>query len=193
MPPPTANEIKTQLKTLFTPVIGTSLTKKVKIFDYQALAFKPPEGEDPTILMSPLDPVVLQSGITSNRVNCLMIGELGFGQTKVPVKEDQTRLITQPRGKNIITRQFFLDYFYQFGSNSENVFSANVELMRTTVNDNPKLGFTVGGVPTGAGEWVEGHDMLQVPTGQMYVDHFGNRACHLAQMALTVRLIEGLG
>lgn len=182
-----------QLKTLLTPVIGTALTKKVLIFDYLALAFKPPEGEDPTILMSPIDPVTLQGGSQTTRVNCLMISESGFTQAKVPAKEDHTRLITRPRGKNVITRQFFVTYFYQFGASSENVFSANLELIRTTINDAPKLGFAVAGSPTGSGEWVEGHDLLQVPNGAMYVDQFGTRGCHVAEGTLTVRLLEGLG
>lgn len=189
MPPPTANEIKTQLKTLLDPIIGTALTKKVRIFDYLALAFKPPEGEDPTILMSSLDPVTLQSGSTTTRVNCLMISESGFIQAKVPVKEDFTRLIKSSRGKNIITRDLYVTYLYQFGAASENTFSTNLELIRTTLNDNQKLGFIVPGV----GEWVEGHDMLQVPKGAMYVDQFGTRACHVAEGSLTVRLLEALG
>jgi hypothetical protein len=190
---PTANEIKTQIKTLLTPVIATSGTRKVKIFDYMALAFKPPEGEDPTILRSPLDTATLQGGGTVNRVNCLMISEAGFTQAKVPQKEDYTRLITQPRGKNIIMRQLFLTYFYQFGTASENVFSGNVELVRVTINRVPKLGFEVMGNPTDSGEWIEGHDLLQVPNGAMYVDFFGTTALHVAEGSLTVRLIEGLG
>lgn len=191
MSAPTANDIKTQLKTLLLPVIGTALTKKVLIFDYLALAFKPPEREDPAILRSPLDDATIQGtgGVTKmvKRVNCLMISESGFTQAKVPVKEDFTRLITQPRGKNIITRRFFVTYFYQFGQSSENTFSTNLELVRTTINDAPKLGFTVPGV----GEWVEGHDMIQAPL--MYVDQFGTTALHVAEGSLTVRLIEGLG
>lgn len=191
MPAPIANEIKTQLKTLLTPVIGTSGTKKVKIFDYLALAFKPPEGEDPTILRSSMDSATVQGGGTIQRVNCLMISESGLTQAKVPQKEDQTRLITAPRGKNIITRRLFLTYFYQFGAASENVFSDNVELIRTTLNDNPKLGFAVGGVPAGAGEFIEGHDLLQMLP--MYVDFFGTAALHVGEGSLSVRLIEGLG
>lgn len=185
--PPTANEIKTQIKTLLSPVIGTALTKKVKIFDYLALAFEPEEGEDPAILRSSMDDATTAGGTRIKRVNCLMISEAGFGQSKVPVKEDTTRLITTPRGRNIITRRFFLSYFYQFGDESENVFSTNVELIRTTLNDNQKLGFAV----PGAGERVEGHDMLQVPA--MPVRYFGTTAIHLAEGILAVRLIEGLG
>jgi len=192
VPAPTANQIKTQLKTLLTPVIGTAETKKVKIFDYLALAFKPAEGEDPAILRSSLDPATTQGGKTVNRVNCLMISEGGFTQAKVPTKEDHTRLITQARGKNTVPREFFVTYFYQFGAASENVFSANVELIRTTINDAPKLGFSVSGIPAGMGEWVEGHDLLQAPKGTMYVDFFGTTALHVMEGSLTVRLIEGL-
>lgn len=189
MPAPTANQIKTQLKTLLTPIIGTAETKKTKIFDYLALAFKPAEGEDPTILRSPMDIATMQSGKTGPRVNCLMISEAGFTQAKVPVREDSTRLITQPRGKNIITRQLYLTYFYQFGAASEITFSDNLELIRMTINDAQKLGFIVPGV----GEWVEGHDQLQAPRGSMYVDQFGTTALHVAEAGLGVRLIEALG
>jgi hypothetical protein len=116
-----------------------------------------------------------------------MISEESFGQVKVPPKEDSTRLITQPRGRNLITRQFRLTYFYQFGDSSENTFSTNVELIRTTLNDAPKLGFTV----PGAGEWVEGHDELQMQA--MEPDNFGTTVVHVGFGLLAVRLIEALG
>jgi hypothetical protein len=184
---PSANEIKSQLKTLLTPVIGTAQTKKVKIFDYLALAFKSEEGTEVGILRSPLDVTRLVSGGTIQRVNCLMISEASLSQAKVPAREDSTRLITTPRGRNIISRQFRLTYFYQFGDSSENVFSDNVELIRTTLNDNPKLGFAV----PGAGEWIEGHDELQMPA--LDPDNFGTTVVHVGFGLLTVRLIEALG
>lgn len=187
MSAPTANQIKTQLKTLLTPVIGTSGTKKVKIFDYLALAFKSEEGTEVAILRSSLDKATLSGGGTVDRVNCLMISEESFTESKVPVKEDFTRLITIPRGKNIITRRFRLTYFYQFGESSENTFSTNIELIRTTINDAPKLGFAV----PGTGEWIEGHDLLQMPV--MEPDNFGTVVVHVGFGLLTVRLIEGLG
>ena len=187
MSAPTANQIKTQLKTLLSPIIGTSSTKKVKIFDYLALAFKSQEGTEVAILRSPLDLATLSGGGTVQRVNCLMISEESFGQVKVPTKEDSTRLITQSRGRNLITRQFRLTYFYQFGDSSENTFSTNVELIRTTLNDAPKLGFTV----PGAGGWVEGHDELQMQA--MEPDNFGTTVVHVGFGLLAVRLIEALG
>jgi hypothetical protein len=187
VPAPTANQIKTQLKTLLGPVIGTALTKKVKIFDYLALAFKSEEGTEVAILRSPLDIATLSGGGTVQRVNCLMISEASLGQAKVPVKEDSTRLITTPRGKNIVSRHFRLTYFYQFGDSSENTFSTNIELIRTTLNANQKLGFAV----PGAGEWVEGHDELQMPA--MDPDNFGTTVVHVGFGLLTVRLIEALG
>ena len=134
-----------------------------------------------------MDPTRTSSGKTVDRVNCLMISEASFGQAKVPAKEDSTRLITVPRGKNIISRQFRLTYFYQFGDSSENTFSDNVELIRTTLNANQKLGFEV----PGAGEWVEGHDELQMPA--MDPDNFGTTVVHVGFGLLTVRLIEALG
>ena len=188
MSAPTANQIKTQLKTLLTPVIGTSGTSKTKIFDYLALAFKSEEGTEVGILRSPMDDAIVQGSSTMiKRVNCLMISEASFSQAKVRAKEDSTRLITAPRGRNIITRQFRLTYFYQFGDSSENTFSTNVELIRTTLNANQKLGFTV----PGAGEWVEGHDELQMPA--MDPDNFGTTVVHVGFGLLTVRLIEALG
>lgn len=191
MPAPTANEIKAQIKALLTPVIGTSGTKKAKIIDYLALAFKPGEGEDPTVLRSDLDTVTLADTSTTQRINCLMISEEMFGQNAAP--SEDTRRITEARGKNIITRRFRLTYFYQFGQASENVFSTNVELIRTTLNSNPKLGFatvTAGGLAD-KGEFIEGHDKLQVPL--MAPDAFGDVIVHVAEGTLTVRLIEPLG
>lgn len=188
---PTANQIKTQLKTLLSPVIGTSLTKKVKIFDYMALAFKSEEGTEVDILRSPLDPTRTTSGTSINRVNCLMITEQSFSQLIEPVKRDSTLLITQPRGRVTITRQFRLTYFYQFGESSENTFSTNVELIRTTINDAPKLGFDVADTgPAGQGEYIV-HDGLQMQS--MEPDNFGKTLVHVGFGLLTVRLIEGLG
>lgn len=191
---PTANEIKAQLKTLLTPVIGTSITRKTLILDYMALAFKPEEQEDPTVLQSPLDTATTAGGEIIKRVNCLMITEDGF--TQAPAQKDATRLTTAPRGKNIITRRFLLSTFYQFGYlnsvPSENVHSAINEVIRTTINSNPKLGFAVlgtGGI-AGPGAWVDGHDGLQNPNP--YIDAFGNMVCHVSVMPLTVRVIEAL-
>lgn len=188
---PTANEIKTQLKTLLTPVIGTAQTKKVKIFDYLALAFKSEEGTEVAILRSPLDTATLSGGAMIQRVNCLMISEQALSQVIEPPKRDSTLLLTQPRGRNTITRQFRLTYFYQFGQSSENTFSTNVELIRTTINDAPKLGFDVADTgPAGQGEYVM-HDGLQMQS--MEPDNFGTVVVHVGFGLLTVRLIEGLG
>lgn len=191
MPAPTANEIKTQIKTLLTPVIGTSGTRKTKIFDYMALAFKSEEGEEVAILRSPLDDATTSGGTSIKRVNCLMISEESFTQTLTPAKRDSTLLITSPRGKTEIQRRFRLTYFYQFGADSENRFSSNVELIRTTLNDAPKLGFEVAeSGPAQAGEFVS-HDGLQMQA--MEPEHFGTTVVHVAFGLLTVRLIEGLG
>ena len=189
--PPTANEIKTQIKTLLTPVIGTSGTKKTKILDYMALAFKSEEGEEVAILRSPLDTATTTGGATIQRVNCLMISEESFTQTIVPAKRDSTLLITSPRGVTNIQRRFRLTYFYQFGEGSENVFSTNVEVIRTTINDAPKLGFAVADDgPAGQGEFVS-HDGLQMQA--MEPEMFGTTVVHVGFGLLTVRLIEGLG
>lgn len=188
MATPTANEIKAQLKTLLTTPLATG--KKAKIFDYMALAFKS-EGEDPTILRSALDPVTLANNSTVNRINCLMITEDGFSQA--PAQQDSTRRETRPRGRNLITRRFRLTYFYQFGNASENTFSTNVEVIRTTVNSNPKLGFAMIGTAgiAGPGEYVLNHDGLQMPI--MLPDAFGDTIVHVAEGLLTVRVIEPLG
>jgi hypothetical protein len=187
--PPTANQIKTQLIALFTPVIGTSGTKKAKILDYLPLAYLLPEGEDPTVLRSSLDIATLVGGSTEQRVNCLMITELGFDQS--PAQQDATRMITTPRGQNIITRRFGLAYVYQFGNGSEAVFSTNVEVMRTTLNDNPKLGFavTAAGI-AGQGAFIKDHGGLQTPT--MLPTPLSGVICHSAEATLAVRVIEPL-
>ncbi len=197
---PTANEIKAQLKTLLDPVIGTSLTYKTLILDYMALAFKPNEQEDPTVLRSPLDTAVTEDGDTIQRINCLMITEDGF--TQAPAQRDATRMTTVAQGKNVITRRFLLTTFYQFGvvaqgdSNtvpSENVHSAINEVIRTTINSNPKLGFAVlgaGGI-AGKGAWIELHEALQNPNP--FLDVFGGTAVHVSIMLLTVRVMEALG
>lgn len=191
MPAPTANEIKTQIKTLLTPVIGTSGTRKVKIFDYLALAFKSESGEEAAILRSSLDSATLSGGSTIQRVNCLMISEESFVQTLLPAKRDSTLLITVPRGKAQIDRRFRLTYFYQFGEGSENQFSSNVELIRTTINDAPKLGFDVADTgPAGTGEFVS-HEGLQMQA--MEPDNFGTVVAHVGFGLLTVRINEGLG
>ena len=188
---PTANEIKTQLKTLLTPVIATSGTRKAKIFDYMALAFKSEEGEEVAILRSPLDMATTTTGASISRVNCLMISEESFAQELQPTRRDSTLLITDPRGRAIITRRFRLTYFYQFGEQSENTFSATVELIRATINSAPKLGFSVAdGGPAGAGEWIS-HDGLQMQS--MEPESFGTTVVHVAFGLLTVKLIEGLG
>lgn len=191
---PTANEIKTQLKTLLTPVIGTVGTRKVKIFDYLALAFKSEEGTEVAILRSPMDDATVQgtTGTTQiKRVNCLMISEESFTQTLLPPRRDSTLLITTPRGKADLARRFRLTYWYQFGANSENQFSDNVELIRTTINDAPKLGFDVADAgPAGKGEHVS-HEGLQMQA--MEPDNFGPVVVHVGFGLLTVRVIEGLG
>lgn len=191
MSPPTANDIKTQLKTLLTPVIGTIGTRKVKIFDYLVLAFKSEEGTEVAILRSPIDTATIAGGGTVQRVNCLMISEEGFGQTLLPPKRDSTLLITTPQGKADIARRFRLTYFYQFGEGSENQFSSNVELIRTTINDAPKLGFDVADSgPAGTGEYVS-HEGLQMQA--MEPDNFGTVVVHVGFGLLTVHVSEALG
>jgi hypothetical protein len=188
VPPPTANEIKAQIKTLLTTPLATG--KAAKIIDYLALAFKPGEGEDPSVLRSDLDTVTLASGAITKRVNCLMISEESF--TQAPPQSDDTRRITSPRGRNLITRRLRLTYFYQFGESSEQTFSTNVELIRTTLNSNPKLGFAVlSGTLAGPGSYIDSHDGLQMPI--MVPDAFGDTIVHVAEGILTVRVIEPLG
>lgn len=156
-----------------------------------ALAFKSEEGTEVAILRSPMDTATLSGGATIQRVNCLMISEQSFAQVIQPPKRDSTLLLTQSRGRNDLTRQFRLTYFYQFGESSENTFSTNVELIRMTINDAPKLGFDVADVgPAGQGEYVM-HDGLQMQS--MEPDNFGTVVVHVGFGLLTVRLIEGLG
>lgn len=188
---PTANQIKTQLIALLTPIIGTSGTKKAKILDYLPLAFLVGEGEDITVLKSSLDPVTLSDGSTDKRVNCLMISEQGFSQA--PPQRDGSRLVTEPGGKNLITRTFLFAYVYQFGNNSESVFSTNVEAIRTTLNDAPKLGFSVNGTAgtAGQGSYIQSHGALQMPS--MLPAPFSGTICHTAEGILTINVIDPLG
>lgn len=188
MPPPTANEIKAQLKTLLTTPLGT--TKKAKIIDYLPLAYLVMEGEDPTVLRSSTDTTTLADKTIVNRINCLMITELGFSQG--PPQSDDTRRITTPRGRNIIKRRFGLAYVYQFGAGSEAVFSTNVELVRTTLNSNPKLGFdAVTAYVAGKGAFIENHGGLQMAA--MLPAPFSGILCHSAEGTLEVSVIEPLG
>jgi len=187
---PTANQIKTQLITLLTPVIGTALTKKAKLLDYLPLAFLVSEGEDISVLRSPLDTVTLVGGDITQRVNCLMISEQGFSQA--PSQRDATRAIGEPRGRNLVTRTFLFAYVYQFGAGSEAVFSTNVEAMRTTINDNPKLGFaTVTAGLAGQGAYIQSHGGLQMPS--MLPAPFSGTICHTAEGLLVVNVIDPLG
>lgn len=189
--PPTANEIKTQLIALLTPIIGTSGTKKAKLLDYLPLAYMVAEGEDATVLKSDLDIATLASGQTDKRVNCLMVTELTFEQA--PAQSDSTRGITWQRGKNIITRRFGLAYVYQFGAGSEAVFSTNVEAIRTTLNANPKLGFPpVTATLAGQGAYIESHSGLQMATPMTPIPCSGI-ICHSGEGTLTVKVIEPLG
>lgn len=192
MPPPTANEIRAQLKTLLTPVIATSTTKRAKIIEYLAWAFREGSGEDPTNLRSELDQVALLEGSgVIDRVNCLMISDAGFTQVFVPAKPDSTRRLLMPRGKVIITRKFRMTYFYQFGEESEITFSDNVEVVRTTVNEAPKLGFAdVVDYKAGPAQFIEGHSGLQMPA--MLPDAFGETLVHVALGDLEVTVIEPL-
>lgn len=188
MPPPTANEIRAQLKTLLTPVIATSTTKKAKIIEYLAWAFREGSGEDPTNLRSELDQVsYLEGGGVEDRINSLMISERGFGQSMGV--HDSSRTETQPRGKNIVTRRFGMAYFYQFGEASELTFSENVEVIRVTLNDNPTLGFAMVTADhhDGPGRFIDGHNGLQVP--DMPLEAFGVLA-HVMIANLEVRVIE---
>lgn len=188
MPPPTPNEICAQLKTLLTPVIATSATKKAKIIEYLAWAFREGSGEDPSNLRSELDQVALLEGAgVIDRINCLMISERGFGQSMG--QHDSTLTETRARGRNIITRRFGMAYFYQFGEASQLTFSDNVELIRVTLNDNPRLGFAMVTADhhDGPGKFIDGHGGLQVP--DMPLEPFDVLA-HVMIANLEVRVIE---
>lgn len=193
MPAPTANEIKAQLKTLLTPVIGTAGTKKTKIVDN--LHFAPAEGSDPTPIRSELDEYVLVEGEgTEQRINCLIISEAGFGQS--PSAKDSTLLLTQARGKKIVTRRFRLTFFYEMGQNnsaSENVASEIIELVRVRLNQMPKLDFPItvtidDEYHAGPGMFIEGHDGLQMP--DLVPFPFQMVDAHVGECLLSVRLIE---
>jgi hypothetical protein len=188
--PPTANDITAQLKTLFTPIIGTTGTKKSLILDYLPLAFLVADHEDTTALQSPLDVVTLSSG-TRRRINCLLISA-SPGFTQAPAQRDATRMQVEARGRNIITRRLAVVYLYEFGEASEATFNTNVELIRMTINDNPKLGFaTVTAGLAGKGAYIAGHDDWQVPSA--FPQPFPGTIVHVADGTLSVRVMEPLG
>lgn len=186
MPPPTTNEIKAQLGTLLTPVIGTAATKKTKIIDTMQYPFG--TGKDPTALRSDLDTQVLFEGEgVKQRINCLMITEAGFAQSPPP--DDDTLLLTQARGKKIITRRFRLTFFYETGELSENAASDIIEAVRVALNRNPKLGFAVVvNYIAGPAQFIEGHDGLQLQS--FLPEAFGGPMAHVGDCLLTVRVIE---
>jgi hypothetical protein len=196
MPAPTANEIKAQLKTLLTPVIGTMGTRKTKIVDN--LHFAPAEGSDPTPIRSSLDEYTFFEGEgTQRRINCLIISEAGFGQS--PGARDSTLLLTEARGKKIIIRRFRLTFFYEMSlasggeSPSENEISEIIELVRVKLNQTPRLGFAMT-ITTGTeyhdgpGKFIEGHDGLQLP--DLVPFPFQQVDAHVGEGLLSVRLIE---
>lgn len=188
--PPTANQIVTQLNALLTPVIATSLMKKAKIIEEFPLAFLVAESEDATALESPLDTTTTAGGASVKRINCLMIVEAGLGQE--PPQSDATQGITTPRGRNLITRRIAMVYLYQFGEGSQTKFSENVEVIRTTLNSNPKLGFPAVGADgkAGQGAFIHNHGGLQMPV--MLPGQFAGRIAHVAEGYLDVRVLEAL-
>lgn len=188
MPPPTANETKAQLAALLTPVIGTAATFKTKIIDTMQFPFG--VGKDPTVLRSDLDEVVLVEGEgVQERINCLMITEAGFAQSPPP--HDSTLLLTQARGKKVITRRFRLTFFYGVSDDedSEGAASAIIEASRVHLNRNPKLGLAViVDYIAGPAQFIEGHDGLQM--SDFLPEEFGMAMAHVGYCNLTVRMFE---
>lgn len=192
--PPNANEIKSQLATLLTPVIGTAATFKTKIIDTMQFPFGPAGGKDPTALRSELDEVALFEGEgTKSRINCLMITEAGFTQSPPP--HDSTLLLTQARGRKTITRRFRLTFFYEVSDSadgdSESEASAILEASRVALNRNPKLGFAVViDYEAGSAQFVEGHNGLQLPLGSFLPEAYGTAMAHTGYAHLDVVVFE---
>lgn len=190
MPPPTANEIKSQLGVLLTTAIGTAATFKTKIIDTMQFPFG--VGKDPTALRSQLDEVVLFEGEgVKQRINCLMITEAGFGQSPPP--HDSTLLLTQARGRKTITRRFRLTFFYEVSDqpdeDSESEASAIIEASRKYLNQNPKLGFAVvADYKAGPAQFIEGHGGLQMT--DFLPEEFGMAMAHVGYCNLSVDVIE---
>lgn len=187
---PTANEIKTQLGVLLTAAIGTSGTFKAKIIDTMQYPFNPSKGADPTALRSDLDEVVLEGGEgVKNRINCLMITEAGLTQTPAP--RDSTLLLTQARGRKLITRRFRLTFFYEVSDaeDSEGQASSIIEKARRYLNRNPKLGFaTLVDMKAGPAEYVEGHGGLQMT--DFLPEAYGTATAHTGFCYLNVQVFE---
>lgn len=190
MPPPTANEIKSQLGVLLTAAIGTAATFKTKIIDTMQYPFG--VGKDPTALRSELDEVVLFEGEgVKQRINCLMITEAGFGQSPPP--HDSTLMLTQARGKKTITRRFRLTFFYEVSDqpdeDSESEASAIIEASRKYLNQSPKLGFAVvSDYKAGPAQFIEGHGGLQMT--DFLPEEFGMAMAHVGYCNLSVDVIE---
>lgn len=190
MPPPTPNEIRAQLKSLLTPVLATSATKKAKIIEYLAWAFREGSGEDPSNLRSELDQVALLEGAgVIDRVNCLMLSDGPFTQ-ELPDAPSDPR-VTTPRGRATITRRVRFAYFYQFGEGSELTFSDNVEVIRKMLNANPRLGFEViVNYKAGPAQFIEEHRGLQLTATPL--EAFSDTLCHVAVGDLEIVVNEPL-
>lgn len=188
MPPPTPNEIRAQLRTLLTPVIATSATKKAKIIEYLAWAFREGSGEDPSNLRSELDQVALLEGIgVIDRINCLMLSDGLFTQ-QLPEPPSDPRY-SRSRGRATIVRRVRFAYFYQFSEGSELTFSDNVELIRKTLNANPKLGFVdVVNYKAGPAQFIDGHGGLQ--SSEPLLEAFGGALAHVMLATMDITVIE---
>lgn len=186
--PPTSVEIKLQLKTLLQPF----LLKTLIIPEW--ILTRDDDGKiDVEKLRSEQDPLPeTYQGREEHRVNALMISEAAFVQNGSV--DDKTRRDSRALGPNVVTRHFRLWYFYQdpTGLTGEDQFSANCEVMRTTLNDNPVIGFPkLSGMEAGPGAWIDGHDKLQGLL--MLPEYMGDNLIFVFEGRWSVRVREALG
>lgn len=166
MAAPTDEEIRQR----FAEIAGVAIPQ-TQVLLFWALTFEP--GDDMTVLRS-----------SQGRVDTLMISAAGIEQSEPP--RDASRMITTPRGKNVVGRRYRTWLFNE----NETALMAVLEAWRRGINSaGLKLGFDIG-----KSEFVESVSRLQVPL----IDNFPTGdavtpvAC-FAEAYVTVRVIEPQG
>jgi hypothetical protein len=144
--------------------------------------------ENPDSLRSDLDQYTEEIGdetITRGRVNAFIIDEFDFGQTPKPLKDSTGKAIqANIGGKRIITRNFRIFYFYQFGGGGIAQVRRLTEAARLRFNESPFLDLP----PAKAAFFETVHDGLQLVLSTE--DDFKGTICYVRAFQLTVRINE---
>ncbi len=144
--------------------------------------------ENPDALRSDLDPYetkVQDETISTGRVNAFIVDEFDFAQTAKPMRDSTGKAIQADiGGKRIVTRNFRIFYFYQFGGGGIAHVRSITEAARLRFNKSPFLDFA----PAKA-QFFEGvHDGLQLVLSRE--DDFKGTICYVRAFQLTVRINE---